>query len=290
MSLNDFGIETGWEDDDDRQQQTADWFHIRAGDDRECTLLLTQSQMIRYWGHWVQPARRFQPCTGGKDFAPLCPHCRRSIGKQVRYVQVVVDPFGTQWLWEFGKLQWNSLKQIVGDGSLAGLAVGVKRLSAPGNPPVIVQQADPWLDAAALPVPVDAAALLRGVFMRQALLRGKGAPDLDRNPRDVNPRLDLDPRLDLPTTPPAPKAALSPSAPPAAQSFPERPLLSTPDRLSDPSRVPCVSSAFAREFERRCGIPFEQATTQTKANLRERQANRDRSARRAENRYAECRM
>ena len=271
----DFGMETGWADEEETAPCSAEWFHVRPGDDRECTLLLPRADMVRYWGHWVQTLRRFQPCGGGQEFSPLCPHCRRYVGKQVRYVQAVVDPLGTQWLWEFGEVQWKQLKDLMKltGQPLEGLPLRLKRLAAPGSPPVIVNQVEPWLDAGALPVPVDVKMLLRGVFVRQALMRGKADDEAGRRKSEPTPS---DP--DQMPAPPTPKAALSKPEPSVPQSCPDMQTASTSDLISPP-----LPSAFALDYERKCGIPFDKAIAKTKAVATAKETERRQSARRGEN-------
>ena len=275
MSLPDFEIETGWGDEAGEIPPTAEWLKVLPGQARTITLLLLPESMPRYLGHWHQPTHQFRRCT-----APTCALCDRGQGKQQRFVQAVVDEEGTHWVWEFGPVQARQIKALVADAggalesrsgsalesrsgsALAGLAVTLMRPAAPGNPPIIVLQADPWLDREALPDPVDAKALLAGVWRRQALLRGKAGEERPA------PRPALLPTVPLPTAP-TPKVAPSECPPSAPLCFPERQEAPTPDRLSGPP------SGFALEYERKSGIPFDQATMRIQANLKEKQAHRD---------------
>jgi len=123
-------------------------------------------------------------------------------------------------------------------GEPGGLAVTLMRPDAPGSPPIIVIAADPWLDLEALPAPVDAKALLAGVWRRQALLRGKAGEERQR-PLPGPP-------LPPPARPPTPEVTAPKLPPSAAQCFPERPEPSASNRLSEQPSA-CIL-AYVKRF------------------------------------------
>ena len=239
--LPEFDIQTGWGDEAGETPAMANWLKVPPGQAHTITLLLPPEVMPRYLGHWHQPTKQFRRCT-----APACALCDRGQGKQQRFVQAVVDEAGTHWIWEFGQVQALQIKALVAEagGSLAGLAVTLMRPDAPGSPPIIVIPAVPWLDLEALPAPVDAKALLAGVWRRQALLRGKAGEERQRPL--PGPPLPPPARPPGAVAPPTPEVT-SPKLPPsAAQCFPERPEPSASNRLSEQPSA-CIL-AYVKRF------------------------------------------
>ena len=232
---HEFDIETGWGDEAGETPAMANWLKVPPGQAHTITLLLPPEVMPRYLGHWHQPTKQFRRCT-----APTCALCDRGQGKQQRFVQAVVDEAGTHWIWEFGPVQALQIKALVAEagGGLAGLAVTLMRPDAPGSPPIIVIPADPWLDLEALPAPVDAKALLAGVWRRQALLRGKAGEERQRPLPG--------PSLPLPTRPPTPEVAPPKQQPSVTQCPPERPEPSASNRLSEQPSA-CIL-AYVKRF------------------------------------------